>query len=754
MSIKIKLKNNTQIEQLSNINIKQDQLQTPEQRQIETQEQRQIETQEQRQIEPQEQRQMETQEQRQIETKKIKIKPKLNTNFEIQSEKGIINKDTQDTQDTKDTKDTRNTKDRDTRIDNIYEKLEHRASILKNYDFHIGSISSERVKLFILNEDSTKIQKEDILYIHGVHKLYDESLMNARDQKVRLIELIANQKLISEGKLQRNDKIYMDHVYKVTKNIWINITSDTISIKNDGDGIDVAMHKEGMYVPQLIFGTLLTSRNYDDNEKRTTGGKNGLGAKLCNIFSTEFTVETIDSYRKKKYVQTYYNNMEKACEPVITNCNTAPYTLVKFKPDFKIFGTETFQNKRLINNLFDGDIVRLMKKRAYDIAGTCQDLTIYFNDEKIHFRSFERYVDMYIGSRGDYKRLYANVNKDWEIATCASSDGTFEHVSFVNGICTYKGGKHVDHVSDMLSKNLQAYAVEKKKGMKNITTNSIKNNMMIFVNCIIENPTFTSQSKDELTTQTAKYRSKCVFEKQDDFNTYIEKLSDSKINILESALNTVKAKETSTLIKETNGKARRVIDKLDDATACKSSNPKERLKCKLILAEGDSAKSAVISALKAFHVDERQYYGVMALKGKIKNINGATDHDILDSEQIKNIIFAVGIEKGIDYTINQNYEKLKYGEIWLMTDADVDGDHIKGLVMNFINEYNPSLLKRQFIMSPLTPILKITIGGSKTHTALNKGKDSIDFYCEENYSEWLELNKNKMKINSINKNRC
>ena len=179
-----------------------------------------------------------------------------------------------------------------------------------------------------------------IKYVPALYKIYDEILVNAVDQHTRYEA--------TKG------------VKKVTSiNINIDQENGTIEVINNGEGIDIVMMKEhNMYPPELIFGCLLTSSNYDENEQKVTGGKNGYGAKLANIFSTEFIVETVDHNRCKKYLQVFNNNMSEKGKPKITTYKQEPFTRIKFSPDFQRFG---------MTNL-DDDAFNLMKKRALDVA--------------------------------------------------------------------------------------------------------------------------------------------------------------------------------------------------------------------------------------------------------------------------------------------------------------------------------------------------------------------------------------------------
>jgi DNA topoisomerase-2 len=194
---------------------------------------------------------------------------------------------------------------------------------------------------------------------------------------------------------------------------------NTISIWNNGRGIPIEIHKEhNCYVPEMIFGQLLTSSNYDDNQKKTTGGRNGFGAKLCNIFSTEFVIETASSKKGLKYKQVFRNNMSKKEEPVILNDpNAFDYTCITFKPDLKKFKMQSL----------DKDIVALFTKRAYDMAGvTDRRVAVKLNGKLLGIKDFKEYCDLYLNAEEhkELPKIAENKSDRWEVI-CSLSDGQF-----------------------------------------------------------------------------------------------------------------------------------------------------------------------------------------------------------------------------------------------------------------------------------------------------------------------------------------
>lgn len=166
-------------------------------------------------------------------------------------------------------------------IESIYQKKSQLEHILLRPDTYIGSVEQATDVMWVYDDEKEMMVQREIKYVPGLFKIFDEILVNAADNKQR-------------------DK-NMDCI-----KIDINAETNTVSIWNNGKGIPVVMHKEEkMFVPTMIFGYLLTSSNYNDEEEKVTGGRNGYGAKLCNIFSTKFTVETASKEFRKQFKQTW-----------------------------------------------------------------------------------------------------------------------------------------------------------------------------------------------------------------------------------------------------------------------------------------------------------------------------------------------------------------------------------------------------------------------------------------------------------------
>jgi DNA topoisomerase-2 len=532
-----------------------------------------------------------------------------------------------------------------------------------------------------------------IEYVPGLYKIFDEILVNACDHSVR-------------DSSMKSLRVDFDE------------ENDTVRVFNDGKGIPVEMHKdEGVHVPELIFGHLLTSSNYDDGEKKLTGGRNGYGSKLTNIFSQEFVIETCDGQRGKRYRQRFTNNMKSIGEPAITKCGKRDnWTCISFKPDLQKFG---------LTSLKETETMLLMKKRVVDAAGCLakRGVKVFLNGTKLPIRNFQDYVNLYIGknnAEGSLPRVYEQINDRWEVCATVATEGQFNQVSFVNSICTLKGGTHANLVADRLAnKLLNSKALKKHKKLKPA---HVKSHVWVFVNAMIENPSFDSQTKDTLTLKASAFGSTCEIS-----DAFLKKFE--KTGVVDNILNWANFKESKQLKKCDGKKQNRLtgIPKLDDANDAGGRNSDQ---CTLILTEGDSAKALAVSGLS---VVGRDRYGVFPLRGKLLNVRDASTQQVMNNAEINYLKQILGLQHGKKYT---DTKSLRYGHLMIMTDQDHDGSHIKGLVINFLHHFFPSLVQMPgFLVEFITPIVKATKGKA--------GKDTKVFYTLPEYENWKESTANQ-----------
>ena len=576
---------------------------------------------------------------------------------------------------------------------NKYQKKTDKQHILDNPDTYIGSVEVLESDEFIHHLDSQTIIKTTIKYNPGLYKLFDEGIVNCRDHVVRMKQAIYN-----------NTNKCLPVTY-----IDIGISEDgIITMINDGNGIDIAEHPEyKIWIPELIFGHLRTSTNYDKTEKKIVGGKNGFGFKLVLIWSTWGLIETIDHIRGLKYTQEFHNNLDIIDKPTITKVGkTKPYTKVQFKPDYKRLG------------LTDGltpDMLALFRRRIYDIAAvTDKSIKVKLNSTIIPIKNFQQYVKQIVGEN-DVK--FEEADDRWEYAISLAPEGEFYQVSFVNGIYTSKGGKHIEYIMNQIIRKLVAFIKAKKK--IDVKPSSIKEQLALFLRCDIENPAFDSQTKDYMNTPIPKFGSTCTVS-----DKFIEKIA--KMGVMNAACAITEIKETKILKKQDGTKSKNIrgIPKLIDANFAGTAKSTD---CTLILCEGDSAKAGIVSGLSK---DDRNTIGIYPMKGKMFNVRGESISKIGDNKEINEIKQILGLEHEKEYTEEDVKTKLRYGNVLFMTDQDLDGSHIKGLGINVFEAGWQSLIEiPKFLGYMNTPILKA-----------EKGGQCKEFYNEGEFELWKKDN--------------
>ena len=580
-----------------------------------------------------------------------------------------------------------------------YQRKTDKQHILDNPDTYIGSVENVDANMWVYDESTNNMTNKTIEYIPGLYKLFDEGIVNCRDHVIRMIHNNSiNKKFVSQISVDINEE-------------------GVIELFNDGNGIDVAKHPEyNIWIPEMIFGHLRTSTNYAKDEKRIVGGKNGFGFKLVLIWSTYGRVETVDHTRGLKYIQEFRDNLNVIEPPKITKCSsTKPYTKVTFKPDYARFGIQGITN----------DMMNLLKKRVYDIASvtdhSIKKIKVSFNDNIIPVKNFQQYIDLYIGSKGEHKRIYESNEERWEYAVAMTPNDEFMQVSFVNGICTSKGGKHVDYIMGQITRKLCDY-IEKKKKVR-VNAAAIKEQLILFLRCDIDNPSFDSQTKDYMNTPHAKFGSSCNVS-----DAFIEKIA--KLGVMDTACNISEAKDQK-LAKKTDGIKTKTVRGIANFIDANYSGGAQSKDCVLIMCEGLSAMSGIVSGLSS---EDRNTIGIYPLKGKLLNVRGEQLKRISENKEINDIKKIMGLESGKVYeSLEDVHNSLRYGKIMILCDQDSDGSHIKGLCINMFHSEWSSLVQIPGFLSFMnTPILRA-----------KKGSETLNFYNDGEYEEWkASLNHN------------
>jgi DNA topoisomerase-2 len=554
------------------------------------------------------------------------------------------------------------------------QKLTHIEHILKRPDSYVGPVDLSTEAYWILNGNKSQFEKKNVKYSPALLKIFDEILVNAIDR----------------------NSMHPKNVSSIS--VSIDKETGAVTIENNGPlgGISVRMHeKEGIWNPELVFGHLLTSTNYDDSQKRIVGGRNGYGAKLSNIYSSDFSVVIKDHETKQTYTQKWSNNMT-VCEPpkIKKHSGATSSVAVTFTPDWRRFKMSKMDNT----------IYKIFQKRVWD-ANICTtpNCKVKFNDEVLPKQNFEAYAKMHTG----VDNVHCVTTDRWSVCIGPSEDG-MQQVSFVNGICTTKGGTHVDHAASLVAAGIIEDMAKKIK----LRPQQVKNTFAIFVKAILENPTFSSQVKSECTLKAQDFGSKFDMPK-----TFVKNALKTGISDELTALS--KFKEMKELAK-TDGGARKSkitgIPKLDDANKAGTA---QSSRCTLIVTEGDSAKTLAVAGLS---VVGRDHYGVFPLRGKCKNVRDASVAQLTGNQEFNDLKKILGLQQGKDY---KDVSELRYGRLMIMTDADNDGSHIKGLILNMIDYFWPSLLKLGFVVSMVTPIIKAS-----------RGNQSKSFYTDSAFRTW------------------
>ena len=568
-------------------------------------------------------------------------------------------------------------------IEKEYQKLTPEQAVLHRPASYIGSTNGTVTETWI--PKNNKMKYKPVKYNPGLLKCFDELITNAFDASKR---------------------------DKTVKNIKITILADNMSVWNDGElGIPIQIHKEhNVYLPELIFSHVHSSSNYDDTQTRTWAGTNGVGAKAAIIFSKESNI-TIN-HENQCYTQKFEDNLTKRGKPKIVKHKSNNSVGVTVFPDFSRFALKDFTSDQTIEMIY---------KRTLEVAAlTDKKVSVSWNGDKLSVKNFESYTDMFLGNKTEIPRVIIQDGK-WNICISHTTQDKFVQISSVNGCSTNEGGTHVDMVLNPLVKMLTEKLQSKHKDVT-IRPQYIKDNIMIILNTEVRNPKFSSQTKEKLISKPSDFINKFYMNDLD-----FKKIE--KLGLADNVLSVAMAKDTKNLTTGQRKKTRlNNIPKLDDAN--RAGGPYGS-RCTIILTEGDSAKTMAISGLP-----NRDYYGVFPLRGKLLNTRDVAPLKLEKNAEIQAIVQILGLIWNKEYTTPKDLQSLRYGKILIMTDQDNDGFHIKGLLMNFIHQYWPSLLKIPgFVCAMLTPVIKAT-----------KGSQVKEFYNVSDYEKWKKGDRGNWKI--------
>jgi len=500
---------------------------------------------------------------------------------------------------------------------------------------------------------SYRIVKREYGLVPALIKVFDEILVNASDNRLR-----------HPGTCTRIDVV-------------IHPGGDGqpafVQVHNDGMGIPVERHEtERMYVPELLFGHLLTGSNFDDSEKRVTGGRHGYGAKLTNIFSDQFTVETYDSKRRRLFRQTWVDNMSSVTEddPIAEgDYGPGDFTRVTFFPDLPRLtgdpGARTVSEQDYA----------VMCRRVLDVAG-CTDgqLRVTLNGKDVSLPSFLDYCKLYRKSNNSkdddagHDIVSKKINSRWTVGVGLSESGSFENVSFVNGMSTSRGGTHVNAILQQIIKRLQDKILKIDPDLSAAASPGlIRRCLFVCCDALIENPSFDSQMKEYLTSSPKNFGSSCNLTKPF-LDSLVRPEEEGGPGIVEEILRLARSRQQASLLREVGAKQGKrqllSIAKLDDAH---NAGTGDGYDCTLILTEGDSAKALAVAGLE---VIGRERYGVFPLRGKFLNVRSASLTQLMNNGEATALCSILGLDFDKEYDTVDDRLSLRYGHVMLMTDQD------------------------------------------------------------------------------------
>jgi DNA gyrase/topoisomerase IV subunit B len=671
------------------------------------------------------------------------------------------------------------------------------------------------------------VKKEALSSSPGLLKLFDEILVNACDVKARggggpvgaeaaAGTAAAAAAAAAAGTMTRLEVEFRGPGGKLVPPSSAGLVT-SISVFNDGRGIPVALHPtEKVYVPDLVFGHLLTGSNFggegagaaagkggkgaksagasadsssasssSSSSAAATGGQHGYGAKLTNIFSTSFTVETADPERGLLYRQTWTDNMSKRGEPVLSPLpkGTASYTRITFTPDTARFGLGAGGGAAAAG--IDAGTVALMRRRVVDAAGVLgPDVTVTLDGHAVPVNSFEGYARLYMphpkaaagAAAGAVPSVpggglvpdaaakalsvvhHLRVNPRLEIAVSAaglrvdsappaspSSDSAAAApaaspskwtaaelesynaptaVSFVNGMHTARGGTHVAILLDALSRQLAEHIARRVRrgdfgggggGSSSSSSSSsskedpslrvdpaavtpalVRSHLRLFASVRMSSPSFDSQSKEQLVSVPEAVAAALAGSASSSFDfpdKFVRAVAEEG-SIAAAVVGTLQSRTGAELARimrrATRGSDSKIrsIPKLEDANW---AGGKRAHDCTLILTEGDSAKALAVAGLA---VVGRDAYGVFPLRGKLLNVRDVGMKVALGNAEVSALVAILGLDFTKTYAgLRAQDRGLRYGRVMIMADQDVDGSHIKGLLVNLFHTYWPRLLE-------------------------------------------------------------
>lgn len=489
-----------------------------------------------------------------------------------------------------------------------------------------------------------------------------------------------------------------------TKNKTLRIKADPAlgeyTISDNGRGVPIDKHASGKFTPEVVFGSLRSGRNFTDDKSIGVVGQNGVGSSLTNYCSTEF--EVVINRDKKRYTQQFLGGATKVSKPVIESTTTkATGTQISFKLDPAVF-TDISLPPELVRN------------RAIEIAMTNPDVVVEYNDERFSYK--RGMLDMVTSITSDESFFGFTINEDniaGEVYVIVGAHDAQDEQMFtwVNSSLLFDGGKcNVQFFNAMFDRVINHLEQEAKKTKTVVTRNDVRSGLLVLANLKIKNPEYDSQAKTRLTGPD--FRRDLIGMIEAHWKQFAKKQNAWLASVLERANERHHKQANKKAIEDHSKKSRKSIPGLLDASS------KNRAACRILITEGDSAKSQICE------VRDPEYTAAYALTGKINNVFDSTPAQALKMIKINELLAALGLTPGKRAVRSE----LNYGQIIIATDADYDGDDIFTLLVNMFYKFWPELLDKSYepiIMRLVAPNVCLAKGNQRIHFTTRADYDKV-----------------------------
>jgi DNA gyrase subunit B len=567
-----------------------------------------------------------------------------------------------------------------------------------------------------MSEENKSYDADSIQALEGMEHVRKRPSMYIGDVGVRGLH-----HLVYEVVDNSIDEAMAGHCDKI--DVWIN-ENNSVSVKDNGRGIPVAIHKkEGVSALQVVMTKIGAGGKFDKDSYKVSGGLHGVGVSCVNALSIHLKASV---YKDGKEWEQEYSQGKIKYEVREVGPSTDQGTMVTFSPDPEIFGETTEYNydtlslrMRELSFLNKGIEISITDKRRKDEEGN------FFRED---FKSteglseFVRYLDAtrtpimgaVIAMEGEKSGIPV------EVAMIYNNSYSENLHSYVNNINTHEGGTHLSGFRRGLTHTLKKYADESgmlSKMKFEIQGDDFREGLTAIISVKVAEPQFEGQTKTKLgNREVSAAVSQAVSEM---LTNYLEENPNEAKIIVQKVMLAAQARHAA-------AKARELVQrktpmggaglpgKLSD---CSEKDPTI---CELYLVEGDSAGGT------AKQGRDRNYQAILPLRGKILNVEKALEHRIYDNEEIKNMFTALGVTIGTEEDARElNTTKLRYHKIVIMTDADVDGSHIRTLILTLVFRYMKALIEQGYLYIATPPLYQVKKGSKVEYCWSDKERDIL-----------------------------